>query len=257
MDSSHATHREPQGLTTDELFRRYRNESSDDAREALVRRFLPLAHRLARRYARSSEPDEDLRQVASLALIQAVDRFDHERGATFLAFAVPTIVGELKRHFRDATWSLHVPRRAQEQGLAIEQAIETLTNQNGRTPTVAELAEHLAISTQDVLDGILAANAYQTLSLDAPHKLHDDELRDDTLVETIGDEDARYELVEQDVTLARVIRSLPEREREILRLRFIEDLTQTQIGARVGLSQMQVSRLLRESIARLRERTRG
>jgi RNA polymerase sigma-B factor len=256
MERSHRPTQAPQRLATPALFRRYRKTSEREARDVLVRRFLPLAHRLARRFARTSEPDDDLRQVASVALIKAVERYDPGRGTSFAAFAVPTVVGELKRHFRDTTWSLHVPRRAQEQGLAIEQAMETLTNRHGRTPTVAEVAEHLHISTEAVLDGLLAANAYQTLSLDAPHKLHDDDEREDTLGETLGAEDDRYGLVEDDVTLAGVLRTLPERERLILRLRFVEDLTQTEIAARVGVSQMQVSRLLRESITRLRERTR-
>src|SRR5437588_2780013 len=192
METQKASHRAPQRLSTPALFRRYRKTSEQDARDALVRRFLPFAHRLARRFARSSEPEEDLRQVASIALIKAVERFDPDRGTSFAAFAVPTIVGELKRHFRDTTWSLHVPRRAQEQGLAIEQAMETLTNRHGRTPTVSEVADHLHTSTEEVLDGLLAANAYQTLSLDAPHKLHDDDEREDTLGETLGAEDDRY-----------------------------------------------------------------
>jgi RNA polymerase sigma-B factor len=257
METHPGSHTPPQRLATPALFRRYRRTKEKQARDTLVRRFLPLAHRLARRFARSSEPEEDLRQVASIALIKAVERYDPDRGTSFAAFAVPTIVGELKRHFRDTTWSLHVPRRAQEQGLAIEQAMETLTNRHGRTPTVAEVAEHLHISTEEVLDGLLAANAYQTLSLDAPHKLHDDDEREDSLGEALGADDERYSLVEEDVTLAGVLRTLPARERQILHLRFVEDLTQTEIAARVGVSQMQVSRLLRESIARLRERTRS
>ena len=257
MDTSKAPHRAPQRLSSPALFRRYRKTGERDARDALVRRFLPLAHRLVRRFARSSEPEEDLRQVASIALIKAVERFDPDRGTSFAAFAVPTIVGELKRHFRDTTWSLHVPRRAQEQGLAIEQAMETLTNRDGRTPTVAELASHLALGTEDVLEGLLAANAYQTLSLDAPQKLHDDDDREDTLGETLGSDDDRYGLVEEDVTLAGVLRTLPERERRILHLRFVEDLTQTEIAARVGVSQMQVSRLLTKTLADLRGKLAG
>ena len=257
METQKLSTRAPQRLSTPALFRRYRKTSEQDARDALVRRFLPLAQRLARRFVRSSEPEEDLQQVASIALIKAVERFDPDRGTSFAAFAVPTIVGELKRHFRDTTWSLHVPRRAQELGLGIEQAMETLTNRHGRTPTVAEVASHLHLGTEEVLEGLLAANAYQTLSLDAPQKLHDDEEREDTLGETIGSDDDRFGLVEDDVTLAGVLRTLPERERRILHLRFVEDLTQTEIAAQVGVSQMQVSRLLRESIARLRERAQA
>src|ERR1700751_3524621 len=138
-----------QRLGTRALFRRWRRARDPDAREVLVRRFLPLAHKLARRFARSSEPEDDLKQAAGLALVKAVDRFDPDRGADFAAFAVPTIVGELKRHFRDTTGAVHVPRRSQEQGLAIERAMEALTNREGRTPTVDELARHLDMSAEE------------------------------------------------------------------------------------------------------------
>jgi RNA polymerase sigma-B factor len=240
-----------QRFATPVLFRRWRGTGDSEAREVLIRRFLPLAHKLARRFVHSSEPEDDLKQAAGLALVKAVDRFDPDRGADFAAFAVPTIVGELKRHFRDTTWAVHVPRRAQEQGLAIERAMDALTNR-GRSPTVHELARHLDMSAEDVLDGLLAAGAYQAISLDAPFKLDDVESTGETLGDTLGVDDDRYELVVDGVTLAHAMRELPDREREILRLRFVDDLTQTEIAARVGVSQMQVSRLLRRSLAQLR-----
>jgi RNA polymerase sigma-B factor len=246
-----------QRLATRALFRRWRRTGDQHAREALVRRFLPLAHRLARRFVRSSEPEDDLKQAAGLALIKAIDRFDPDHGADFAAFAVPTIVGELKRHFRDTTWAVHVPRRSQEQGLAIERAMEDLTNRHGHTPTVEEIARHLGIGAEEVLDGLLAAGAYQALSLDAPYKLDDAEASEETLGDVLGGEDEQYALVVERVTLANAIRKLPAREQRILRLRFVEDLTQTEIAAQVGLSQMQVSRLLRSSLAQLREHARG
>jgi RNA polymerase sigma-B factor len=248
----HGTARER--LVTARLFRRYRATGSAEVREELVRRYLPLAHSLASRFARSSEPEEDLRQVASLALVKAIDGFQPERGTSFSSFAVPTILGHLKRHFRDATWSLHVPRRAQENALAVERAVEALTGVYGRTPTVAELADRLAISSEEVLDALLASSAYHTLSLDVPRNPHPDDDREEPLGETLGAEDERYELVEADATLAPLIRSLPKRERQMLQLRFVDGLTQAEIAKLMGVSQMHVSRLLRESIGRLRER---
>jgi RNA polymerase sigma-B factor len=244
----------PGTCSSQELFLHLRAGGDRQARELLIRRFLPLAHRLARRYSRSSEPQDDLRQVASLALVKAVDRFDATRGDNFVGFAVPTILGELKRYFRDATWAVHVPRRSQERALAMQRATEAIINDGGRAPTVDELAQKLEIGTEEVLDGLQAADAHQTLSLDAPQKL-DDDGASVPLADTLGADDERYELVEDDATIAGVIGDLPEREREILHLRFVEELTQSQIAKRTGVSQMHVSRLLRRSITQLRDRT--
>ncbi|MHB1809297.1 MAG: SigB/SigF/SigG family RNA polymerase sigma factor [Solirubrobacteraceae bacterium] len=221
------------------------------ARDELVRRFLPLAHKLARRYSRSSEPYEDLVQVASLGLLKAVERYDPRREASFTSYAIPTITGELKRYFRDAGWSVHVPRGAQERALAIEHASARLTDPRGRPPTVQQLAEDLHLSCEQVLDGLLAARAYEALSLDAPRPGSDD---DDlaTVGATIGAEDGRYELIDADASVAEVVHMLSRREREILRLRFIGERTQSQIAAELGVSQMQVSRLLRRSLEKLR-----
>jgi RNA polymerase sigma-B factor len=217
-----------------------------------VRRFLPLAHWIARRYSHASEPQEDLMQVASLALVKAVDRFDPTRGASFQAFAVPTISGELKRYFRDSAWAVHVPRPAQELALAIERATETLTHSHGHAPTVEELGEHLEVSEEEVLDGLQAGRSYEAVSLDAPMGV--DEEGDLTVAGTLGEEDERYELVEADATLEGTAECLPELELRVLRLRFGSEMTQSEIGARVGVSQMQVSRLLRRALERLRER---
>lgn len=240
----------------DELFARWREQQDPAAREQLTRIFLPLAHQLARRYVRSSEPIEDLDQVASLALLKAIDRFDPTYGTTFPMFATPTILGELRRYFRDSGWSIHVPRKAQELVLKIQNATEELTALSGRAPSVQDLAKHLDISFEAVLEGLYAANAYETTSLQAPVG-GGDEGNDQTLVETIGAEDERYELIETDASAAKLLRDLPERDRRILHLRFIEDMTQTEIAAQIGISQMQVSRLLRRSLTELTEQALG
>jgi RNA polymerase sigma-B factor len=223
------------------------------AREELVRRFMPLARSLARRYDRSSEPFEDLLQVASLGLLKALDRFDPEMGHPFASFAVPTILGEMRRHFRDAGWSVHVPRGSQERALKVRDAQERLANERGRAPTVQELAQYLELGQDDVIDALQAIQAYESLSLDAPRPGATDEAT--SYGDAMGEEDARYELVELDATVSAVLGRIPQRERQILRMRFVEDLTQTEIAARVGISQMQVSRLLRRSLDQLRALT--
>jgi RNA polymerase sigma-B factor len=223
------------------------------AREELVRRFMPLARSLARRYDRSSEPFEDLLQVASLGLLKALDRFDPERGFPFASFAVPTILGEMRRHFRDAGWSVHVPRGSQERALKVRDAQERLANTRGRAPTVPELAEYLELGQDEVIDALQAIQAYESLSLDAPRPGATDEAT--SYGDAMGEEDERYELVELDATVSAVLGRIPQRERQILRMRFVDDLTQTEIAARVGISQMQVSRLLRRSLDQLRALT--
>jgi RNA polymerase sigma-B factor len=220
------------------------------AREELVRRFMPLARSLARRYDRSSEPFEDLLQVASLGLLKALDRFDPRMGHPFASFAVPTILGEMRRHFRDAGWSVHVPRGSQERALKVRDAQERLANVRGRAPTVQELAEYLELGQDDIIDALQAIQAYESLSLDAPRPGATDEAT--SYGDAMGEEDRRYELVELDATVSAVLGRIPQRERQILRMRFVEDLTQTEIAERVGISQMQVSRLLRRSLDQLR-----
>ncbi len=234
------------------LFMRWQQDGDETAREALVERFMPLARSLARRYRRSSEPLEDLFQIASLGLLKAIDRYDSERGHPFPAFAVPTVLGEMRRYFRDAGWAVHVPRGAQERALKVRGAQERITNERGRAPTVGQLAEYLELGTEDVLDALQVIQAYETVSLDAPRPGTDSEGAGASYGESLGGEDKRYELVELDATLSCALEHIPRRERAILRMRFLEDLTQTEIAERVGISQMQVSRLLRRSLEQLR-----
>jgi RNA polymerase sigma-B factor len=237
------------------LFRSYLRTGDPLARETLVHRYLPLARSLARRYARSSEPYEDLVQVASLALVKAVERFDPERGSEFRAFAIPTILGELKRYFRDAAWAVHVPRSVQERALEIEAVAERLTTSHGRAPTVNQLAADLSLSHEEILDGLMAAEAYDTLSLDESRRSRGGSGGDGdetTVGETLGAEDERYELIEADAAVADAVRCLPQRERHILHMRFVKEMTQGEIAARMGVSQMQISRLLRRALTQLR-----
>jgi RNA polymerase sigma-B factor len=236
------------------LFARWRDDQDVRARDALVERFSPLARSLARRYARSSEPFEDLLQVAMLGLLNAINRFDPSRGRAFTSFAVPTILGELRRYFRDCGWAVHVPRGRQEQARKVEQASRRITSDRGRPPTVAELAQYLEMSTEDVLTAIQAANAYATSSLDEPRHDREDG-QSPSYAETIGEVDEGYERVEDRTTIIAAAQELADRERLILQLRFAGGLTQTEIAQRVGVSQMQVSRLLRRSIARLQAST--
>jgi RNA polymerase sigma-B factor len=244
------------GADLDRLFRRWQDDRDTAARDALVNRFLPLARSLARRYDRSSEPFEDLFQVASLGLLKAVDRFDASRGHAFASFAVPTILGELKRYFRDSGWAVHVPRGPQERALKVEQARQQLTTDRGRPPSVYELAEYLELSSEDVLTALAAGQAYDALSLDAPRPSQ--EGGDGTTYgERFGSEEEGYALAEANVLLDGAVKHLPERERIVLHLRFTEDLTQTEIAERIGVSQMQVSRLLRRSLDQLRILTRA
>ncbi len=252
MSTSAISTLSPPSRAPEPLLRRYRSTGDPAAREELVVRFLPLARELARRYFRSSVPAEDLVQVASLALVKAVDRFDPERGTTFHAFAIPTILGELKRYFRDSAWAVHVPRSTQERALTVSEATERLTNRFGRSPTVHELATYLELSQEEVLDALQAGQAYASTSLDAPAPTSGEPSADRTLESELGGEDERFELVDAKLAIAEAARSLPEAERRILHLRFIDELTQSEIGAQLGVSQMQVSRLLRRSLEQLR-----
>ena len=240
-------------VSSAQLFQRWRHQKDRQARDELIERFLPLARKLARRYGQSSEPYEDLVQVASLGLVKAVERFDPDRGFAFSSFAVPTIVGELKRYFRDTAWALHVDRGAQERARKITDAQQKLSSSTGRMPTVDELAQYLEMSQEEVLEGLQTADAYGAVSLDAPMSSEDDE--ESSRLDAIGTADQRLELVDDHATIFAAARHLPTREREILYLRFGEDLTQSEIAERVGVSQMQVSRLLRRSLHRLRDLT--
>jgi RNA polymerase sigma-B factor len=236
------------------LFERWQQDRDEGAREALVQRFMPLARNLARRYDRSSEPFEDLLQVASVGLLKALNRFDPDRGCSFPSFAVPTILGEMRRYFRDCGWSVHMPRGDQERALKVREAQETLTAEHGRAPTVNRLSVYLELDQEQVIDALQAGQAYDTLSLDAPRPGAEDDAM--SYGDSIGEDDERYELVELDATVVAALKHIPARERAMLRMRFVEDLTQTEIAQRVGISQMQVSRLLRRSLDQLRALTR-
>ncbi len=236
---------------TEVLFARYQQDRDLRVREELVRRFLPLARKLARRYSGAREPFEDLLQVACLGLVKAVDRYDVSRGTAFSSFAVPTILGELKRYFRDLGWAVHVPRGAQEQAVKVEEAQQQLSVKSGRSPTVPELAEYLELSIENVLDALETSRAHHAASLDTPYD--DGEGEGGTVLDTFGGEDPDLRLADARLTVGAAARQLAPREREVLLLRFVEDMTQTQIAARIGVSQMQVSRILRRALARLSE----
>jgi RNA polymerase sigma-B factor len=242
--------------SSDQLFVSWQQDGDPAARDALVERFLPLARSLARRYARSSEPFEDLLQVASLGLLKAIDRFDSTRGRAFTSFAVPTILGELRRYFRDCGWSVHVPRRDQEHALRVERAGQQLLADRGRPPTVADLAEYLELSTEDVLGAVQAVQAYRAVSLDEPRASGEGQ-ESSTYADTCGEVDERYGLVEAQASIAAAAKHLGPRERLVLRMRFEHDMTQSEIAARIGISQMHVSRLLRRSLEQLRILTRA
>ena len=233
------------------LFERFQRDGDLAARAELVERFLPLARKLARRYERASEPLDDLIQVASLGLLKAIDRFDADRGDAFSSYAVPTILGELKRHFRDSGWSVHVPRGLQERVLEVNAAVERLSRDLGRSPSPQQVALKLDLPVERVLEAMEAGAAYDTVSLDRPRRSLDEE-PGGTLADGIGETDDRFELVEDRLTIGRGVRALPQRERTILYLRFAEGLTQAEIGERMGMSQMHVSRLIRRAIDRLR-----
>jgi RNA polymerase sigma-B factor len=238
-------------LDEQRLFARYRRCDDRAAREALVDRFLPLATQLARRYHRGSEPLDDLVQVASVGLLKAIDRFDPARGIAFSSFAVPTIAGELKRYYRDKGWAVRVPRDLQELALRVDRATDRLTHQLGRRPTASEIADDLGVAVEQVLEAHEAAAAYRADSLDRPGS--DDDQDAPRVVDTLGDDEPGYRRAEDSATVEAMAWVLSDREREVLRLRFEEDLTQSEIGQRVGLSQMHISRLLRQAVARLRE----
>jgi RNA polymerase sigma-B factor len=238
------------GMSDLELFARSRIDGDHYARELLVERYLPLARRLARRYQHTDEPIEDLIQVASIGLLKAVDRFDSSREVMFSSYAVPTILGELKRHFRDRTWSVRVPRDLQELALRVDQTIARLSRGQRRAPTVGEIARAVGVSEEQVLEAMVAMGAYRTSSLDAPRSIREEEV--DSVAESLGAEDRGFDAAEQRATLEPLMARITERERIVLRFRFSEDLTQAEIGERIGVSQMQVSRLIRQALGRLR-----
>jgi len=221
-----------------------------DLRRDIITRCLPLAEHIARRFDRRGEPFDDLLQVASLGLVNAVDRFDVHRGSDFLAFAVPTIMGEVRRHFRDAGWAVRVPRRLKELHLDIAKVASSLSQRLGRSPTTRELAAELGVSEEDVVQGLQAASGYRTLSVDAEAAGTETGL---TLADVLGDLDSDLADVENSEVLRVLLEDLPDRERTVLLLRFFGNQTQSQIAERIGISQMHVSRILSGTLAKLRE----
>jgi RNA polymerase sigma-B factor len=238
------------GVDEEALFREFRATRSRRVRNELVERHMGLAAHVARRFARRGPADEDLRQVAFLALVKAVDRFEPDRNVAFSTFAGRTIEGEIKRHFRDHTWTVRVPRSAKETHLRLRRATEELTQRFGRSPTVDQLADHLGITTDEVVEGIAAGSAYTTASLDAPVGADPDGSRQ------LGAEEEGFGHVSDTTVVETLLEELPERERKIVRLRFYEELSQSEIAERIGISQMHVSRLLRRSFEQMHRRAR-
>ena len=231
------------------LFERYLDRRDPADRELIVERFLPLARHLARRYQSAHEPFDDLFQVACLGLVKAIDRYDLKRDVAFSSYAVPTIAGEIKRHYRDRTWSVRVPRDLQELSLNVERTRLELSLALGRQPTVAEIATDVNADAEEVVEALEAFSAYRANSLEAQRG---DDDHDNTLGDTLGVREAGFARAEQRAMLKQLMRILTSRERIVLHLRFAHDLTQIEIGERMGVSQMQVSRILRQALARLR-----
>lgn len=233
----------PERLDTYSLFVRYRRNAEPAARDALVHRFLGLAREVARRYNRVDESLDDLVQVACLGLVKAVDRFDPERGVAFSTYAVPTMIGELKRHLRDTAWAVHLPRGLNERWLAVERAERELRASLRRSPTVAEIGQRTGLTAEDVLAALEASRARGTVSLDSPRPPEDDSgsaLGAEARIDTIGAVDERLALVDDALSVAEAVHELSRRDREVLKLRFIDELTQSQIADRIDVSQMQV-----------------
>ncbi|WP_442934310.1 SigB/SigF/SigG family RNA polymerase sigma factor [Micromonospora sp. CPCC 205539] len=218
-------------------------------RDRTIEAWLPLANHLARRYSGRGEPGDDLAQTAAIGLIKAIDKFDPSRGVDFAGYAIPTIIGELKRHFRDRTWDIRVPRRLQELRLAISDANSSLLQTLGRSPTVADIAAHLKLTEEEVLEGLEGARAYNAVSLSTPTG---DGERATELGDMLGNEDAEFDLADLRASLSPALATLDEREQKIVTLRFYGNLTQSQIAEQVGVSQMHVSRLLTRALVKLR-----
>lgn len=237
--------------SAEDLIRRYQELGDRAARDEAVAQLMPLVVSLCRRYEYGAEWD-DLMQVASLGLVKALDRYDPSRGVAISSFAVPTILGELRRYFRDRTWMVRPPRDLQERSLAVNKAVADLTAAHGRSPVATVVAEHLGLPEEEVIEALIASRSYRADSLDAPLTVGEDQ--DATVGDRLGTPDAELDRVEARATVDSLLDVLTPRDREILRLRFEDDLTQEQIAKRVGVSQMQVSRILRASVERLRER---
>lgn len=236
--------------TAEQLIRRWRRTGDERWRERAIAAYMPLARRLARRFHPGPEPLDDLVQVAYMGLVKAVDRYDPESGYRFGAFAIPTITGELRRHFRDTTWAIHVPRGMQEQALHVRKATQSLTERNGRAPTVGELSAETGLDTEQVVEALQAQVAREPSSIERP--VGGEEEGDGLLLgDTLGGDDDGFDLVEHRVSIAPLLAALRPRERELLFMRFAREMTQTEIAEHFGCSQMHISRVLRRVLDRL------
>ena len=247
-DASRQAGAPPASGSDRELLRRYHADGDTSARAALIERHLPLVRSLARRYANRGEQLDDIEQAGSIGLIKAIDRFDLSRGVSLSTFVTPNVIGEIKRHFRDKGWAIRVPRALQELNASLSSVVEGLTASLGRSPRIAEIAAEAGATEEQVLEAMEVGSAYSTASLSSA-PVGGEELDP---METIGADDAGFDRSERRLALAPALDVLDDREREILRLRFEEDLPQTQIAERVGLSQMHVSRLIRKSLTAMR-----
>ena len=236
------------------LLAEYASTPRPDLEEELFKRFLPLARSLAMRYRGGAERNEDLVQVASLALVKALRGYDPERGKRFAAYAAPTILGEIRRHFRDHSWRLHMPRSLQERTLEVERFATDLGEELGRAPSAAEVAERSGLSVEQVIDVYQAREAQRSMSLDVP--VHRDEADSVPMIETVGSHENGFEAVEAQMAVESCA-ALDEREREVIHMRFVDGLNQYEIGEALGVSQMQVSRVLRRGLAKLLEAVQG
>lgn len=221
------------------------------ARDELASRFMPLARSLALRYQRSGEPLDDLLQVASLGLVKAIDRFDPDRAIAFSSYAVPTILGEIKRYFRDRTWAVRVPRGLQELSMRVDRAVSALSEDLHRSPSVTEIAADVGVSEEEVLEALQAGGAYRAVSFEAPTGGSGEDAA--TLADSVGVDESGFDRAEERATLDALLEAVGAREREVLRMRFEQDMTQAEIGAAIGVSQMQISRIIRQALQRLRD----
>lgn len=240
----------PRRTSNEQLFAAWREDGDRRAREALLERFMPLAKKLARRYASGSGTLEDVTQVANMGLLKAIDRFDPERGKAFAAFAIPTILGEVRRYLRDCSWSVHVARGSQERSMELRKAIDELEGATSHPPTVHEIAIYLELDQEEVLDALEVVQARRAASLDAPP---DEDPTGSTRLERLGGLDGNFDRVERALSAFPALGALSRRERSILAMGYLGEMTQVEIGARLGVSQMQVSRLMRRALERAQQ----
>ena len=237
---------------TRELFRRFKEEGDMDAREKLVMSHLNLVRFIANKFKNRGEPIDDLIQVGYLGLLKAIDRFDPSRGLEFTTFATPTIMGEIKRHFRDKGWSVRVPRRLQELSAKVNQATDTLTSQLQRSPTIAEIADYLDATVDEVLEAMESSSAYSSVSLEAPSGADDDDTP--SVIDRYATEDSDLAFTVDRIIIEEALASFSPRERDVIEMRFLKGMTQIEIAEKLGISQVQVSRLLRRTLKKIQDK---